>query len=166
MLDVFSAASWTPAYPARFFANWTTAVNTRSLSYCLLSDTVLSSNSKLNLALLFYENPTGKISALLQRGNSLENGATEWTDITSQGSRSLPDAFRNGPGPDNNNSKTLYESDTSATFGTPFTCQSVGAGDENGVELLFYSSNATNPFRGVVYEYGFSQGMRCAYSYP
>ena len=167
--DVFDAGIWTPA---RFFGNWTTAVNTRSLSFCLLNKTILSSNSTLNLALLFYENPTGKISALLQRENMPRQGATEWIDITSQGTKSLPDGFHIGPDLKYDRIPTLYETNTNATFSTLFTCTEIG--DENYVQLLFYSPNSTDPIKAVGYQSsssssddsGFAQGMYCAYLYP
>ena len=159
--------SWTPD---RFFGNWTTAVNTRSLSVCLLNETILSTNSALNLALLFYENPTGKISALLQRAK--RPGATEWIDITSQGSKSLPDAFHRGPNLNSGLDPTLYQTDSDVTYSTPFTCAEML--DGNPMELLFYSPNSTDPIRVVAYQSssspggdsGFMQGMYCAYSYP
>ena len=154
------------------FGNWSTAVNTRSLSFILLPRTEASNNPILNLGLLFYENPTGKLSALLQRDNSsgYASSSIEWIDITSQGSRSLPDAFRNDPSSDNNNSNTLYESDTNTTFSTPFTCT---ANFSNAaVQLLFYSPNATDPIGSIDYDsdrsgdYTFSKGMYYAYSNP
>ncbi len=102
-----------------------TAANTRSLSVALIGNGSLSTNTTTNSALLYYENPNGNISALLRRGDPLREDA-QWIDITSQGSESLPDEFRNTPSFNvptlytNGRSRTLYESDTDATFNTPF----------------------------------------------
>ena len=143
-------------------------MDTRSLSFVLLPRTGSGNTSTLDLALLLYENPAENVSALLQRGNDSENDPTlnEWVDITNQRSRSLPDAFHIAAGSDHFGSPTLYESDTSATFSTPFTCTTDL--DENFVRLLFYSSNATDPLTSIEYlpdpsgEHEFLRGMYCA----
>ena len=146
--EIFDRGIWTPD---RFFGNWSTAVDTRSLSFCLLNVTGTghSNNSTLNLALLLYENPTGNITALLQRFHTRYDD-TEWIDVTSQRSQLLQDAFRNGPGSDNNNSTTLYESDTDVTFSAPFTC--TPSNDGKLMELVFYTPNATNLLTNVIYK--------------
>ena len=76
--------------------NYSTAVGTRSLSVTTIN--VLSANSSATanttasgsdtksttVYLLFYENPTGEASALLQRVPSTDSPkATQWVDITS-----------------------------------------------------------------------------------
>ena len=71
---------------------------------------------------------------------------SEWIDITSQESKSLPMEFRNPPGPFYNTynnranatfSHTLYEANASATYGAPFTSGANVSGFP--VEALFYS---------------------------
>lgn len=103
------------------------------------------------------------ISALLQRDNRPQNGIIEWIDITSQGSKSLPDDFHIAPGLHHIDSPTLYESDTNVTFTTPFTCTTdLG---ENLVHLLFYSPNFTDSITCIEYlsnssgDSGFGRGM-------
>ena len=119
---------WTPD-PT--FGNGSTAVDTRSLSFCSLPGTGPTNNTYLNLGLLLYENPTGKVSALLQRVQKITDDpgpepAIEWIDITSLESTSLPDDLRSDPD-DNGATTTLYESGeeyTSSenhTFSAPFT---------------------------------------------
>ena len=134
-------------------------------------------NSTSNSALLYYENPTKKVSALLQRihtdvDQNYTNVQPQWVDITSQESQSLPAEFRNVPG--FRYSNTLYESDTNATLSSPFTCAAnfslatVGA--------LFYSPhNASLLDSGPVVESdyrigpsgpgNFSKGMHSRSSY-
>lgn len=126
------------------FGNYSTAVDTRSLSISLFPLANSSSlntfeNSTVNVALLYYENPNGKVSALLHRrlqtilakgpnaGLSLSD---QWIDITSQESKALPDEFRGAPGFNYNNtvqrrqtlndSRTLYEAEPFAVYSTPF----------------------------------------------
>ena len=113
-------------------------MDTRSLSITS-TGRVSDTGSPQNSALLYYENPTGKVSALLQHG-------WEWVDITSQQSKSLPDEFHNAPYAES--SKTLYESDDSnLTFRAPF---SSGANWlTSGIGALFYSpSNAPSASGG------------------
>ena len=146
-------------------------MDTRSLSFCSLNVTGPESNSTLDLALLFYENPNGSISALLQRDIGSVGGGSEWIDITSQGSISLPGAFRIAPGHDLDSvSPTLYESITNVSFNTPFTCTAeIG---RSTVNVLFYSSNNGNPLNGIYYEpqpseySGFMSRMCSAYPFP
>ena len=101
---------------------YSTAVETRSLSITPLGNGSSDTNSTTNLALLYYENPTGNASALLQR-ISPRSALTQWVDITSQESQLLPGEFRNtGPMTNMDLSHTLYESDNiNAIFSTPFT---------------------------------------------
>lgn len=124
----FVQGVWTPD-PT--FGNGSTAVDTRSLSFCSLPGTGPTNNTYLNLGLLLYENPTGKVSALLQRVQKPTDElgpepAIEWIDITSLESRSLPDDLRSDPD-DNGATTTLYESGVNYTpsedytFSAPFT---------------------------------------------
>ena len=120
-------------------------MDTRSLS---LSSVPSDANTTLiSQAILYYENPTGNVSALLQR--ITDNDPTEynvpswsqkWFDITSQKSESLPNEFRNIDEKNSSKSsysKTLYESNTNATYSTPFTSGANFAGWNVGA--LFYS---------------------------
>ena len=139
--------SWVPD---GYFGNYSTAVDTRSLSISLFPTANNSSNFNLdeasttNVALLFYENPNGKVSALLHRLMNIvwgpqggESWQDQWIDITSQESEALPNEFRNAPGFNYRNtlyqlspynttfsktafSKTLYEADPLAVYNTPF----------------------------------------------
>ena len=124
------------------------AEDTRSLSISLFSvtknssDSAIFGNSATNVALLYYENPNGKVSALLHRhleffaedpaaGSSSQE---QWIDITSQESKALANEFRNAPGFNYSNtlyktysdtnptvfSHTLYEAEPTAVYGTPF----------------------------------------------
>lgn len=135
--------------------NFSTAVNTRSLSVAQ-TESVLSNETSTgtDLALLYYENPTGKVSALSQETvvegvEGVEGGEsinTEWVDITSQESKSLPDRYRNTPGSTAEDySKTLDESLDSNVFtlSAPFTCE---GNSFNGpvVKAIFYSTGALN----------------------
>ena len=100
-------------------STYKTAVNTRSLSITSIGNGSSSTNFTTDSALLYYENPDGNMSALLQRGDPLYQA--QWINITSQGSESLPDEFRNNQSSTVYlTSATLYESDTNATFNTPF----------------------------------------------
>ncbi|KAL9071738.1 MAG: hypothetical protein Q9161_004002 [Pseudevernia consocians] len=164
------------------FGNYSTAVDTRSLSISLFpmansssSLNILGENSTANIALLFYETPNGKVSALLHRlilkivdensqagSFSPESPQDQWINITSQESKALPNEFRNAPGFNYSNtlykvsgynttfSQTLYEADPIAVYSTPFFSApnlfgSVGA--------VFYSPfnlplNAISPLAG------------------
>lgn len=129
------------------FGNWSTAEDMRSLSFKSFNETL--TNSTINSALLYYENPTGNVSALLQRTNA--QGQITWVDITSQESKSLPDNFRNAPEPydsynDYNISFTLYELDNNATFSIPFTSAPNFAG--NTMTALFYSPKVSTENSG------------------
>ena len=146
------------------FGNWSTAVDTRSLSFCGLPEIGTTNNATRNLALLFYENSTKHVSALLQRVQK-NSSLIQWVDITSQESRSLPDEFRNVP---DHASTTLYESDTQSTFNAPFVSAAKFFG--GAATALFYSPRAGVAGLGVEaidYDTGtsgpgtFSSGMIC-----
>ncbi|KAM0800348.1 hypothetical protein BDR22DRAFT_972912 [Usnea florida] len=166
--------SW---YPDGQFGNFSTAVDTRSLSISSLetvnnsSEFNLVENSTTNLALLFYENPNGKVSALLHRLLNtvnmkfrMENAPRDqWIDITSQDSKALPNEFRNAPGFNYSNSlpnssefittfsKTLYDADPNAVYSTPFLgAPDYTTGSDVSVSAIFCSPlnlplNATSP---------------------
>ncbi|CAD6587164.1 MAG: hypothetical protein ASARMPREDX12_002766 [Alectoria sarmentosa] len=140
--------------------NFSTEVNTRSLSVAQTGFVPANETSTgKNLALLYYENPTGKVSALsqeivlravtgLEAGESVdgESVSSQWVDITSQESRSLPGYYRNTPGSTAGGySKTLDESLDSNIFtlSTPFTC-GVNSSNDFAVDAIFYSTNASN----------------------
>lgn len=117
--------------------NYSTAVDTRSLSVATVStfDQLIDTNSTTtNLVILYYENPTGKVSALIQRFSPNDSVNTvKWIDVTSQNSQSLPSDLRKDPDPSLSN--TLYESLFNDTFSPPFTTR-------NGTDIsqaLFYS---------------------------
>lgn len=136
---------------------FSTAVTTRSLS---IVETGISIPDAVDLesldgSLLYYEDPTGRISVLSQQAVGNEKNRTfeksptaEWFDLTSQKSKSLPDIFRNTPA--SIASKTLYESlGTNTTLRAPFTCGAnwtVVDEDTISVGALFYSPqpNASN----------------------
>ena len=94
-------------------------MDTRSLSVALLATGNQSIDTKSvdTLAILYYENSTGQVSALLQRFTL--DGTPTWIDITSQSSQSLPGDLRKDPDP--NLSNTLYESAPNDKFSPPFT---------------------------------------------
>lgn len=166
--------SWVPY---ELDGNYSAAVDTRSLSMSLFptantsSNFDLGKNSTTNVALLFYENPNGKVSALLYRLMNIvdENpqaGGSEqdqWIDITSQESKALPNEFRNAPGFNYSNtlykdsgynttfSRTLYEADPIAVYSTPFF--SAPNFFSGSVGAMFYSPfnlplNAISPLAG------------------
>lgn len=129
-------------------ADYSTAVNTRSLVITTLSEPFDPNSSYINQAILYYENPNGNISALLQRGVSARTEAEyQWVDITNQESQSLPHDCRNGP--NSRSSHTLYESE-GAAVSTPFTTSWLGtnpSADKIGLSTraTFYTSaNATS----------------------
>ena len=138
--SIYDSGSWFPGTLSK--GNFSTAVNTRSLSVAQLG--IVSPNEHSTAALLYYENPTGKVSVL--SAISAPNGTSEdgWVDITSQESKSLPESFRNTPGSTaGGSSKTLDESLDSSVFtlSAPFTCASNGS----TIKAIFYSKNATDP---------------------
>lgn len=155
-------------------------MDTRSLSIALLprandSSNLNNENSTTNTALLYYENPNGKVSALLYRLPTVltetpDGGRyplDQWIDITSQESKALPNEFRNAPGFNYSNSfdalsgfenvtfsHTLYEADPIAVYSTPFCSTPNYAGVYVGYEeAWFYSPfylplNAITPLAG------------------
>ena len=116
--------------------NISTAVNTRSLSVNSISSFL--SNTTTNLALLYYENPNGKVSALLKRSKYYLQ-AIQWIDITSQASES--------------------ESEANITFSTPFT-SGTNFSESPGIGALFYTPDTQllNGGRGSVVQTSFSIG--------
>ena len=113
--------------------NYSTAVDTRSLSVASVSTANQSTdtNSTITYAILYYENPTGQVSALIQRFSPAYG--VKWIDVTSQNSQSLPSDLRKYHNPPYSN--TLYESVFNDTFSPPFTTR-------NGISIkqaLFYS---------------------------
>ena len=114
-----------------------------SLSITSIEGVLPSTNTTINSALLYYENPTGNVSALLQRTSI--TFADECVDITSQASESLPNEFRNSAGQTSN---TLYESDTNATYSTPFTSGANFTGWDIGA--LFYSPSTLDDGTPIV----------------
>ena len=135
-------------------------MTTRSLSIVETGISPPSNWNQLDLdsldrSLLYYEDPTGRILVLShqavgnEKNRTLEKGpTTEWVNLTSQESKSLPDEFRNTPA--SIASKTLYESlGTKTTLRAPFTCGlnwTVVDEDTLSVGALFYSPqpNASN----------------------
>ena len=117
--------------------NRSTASDTRSLSVTSLSGASLDiskRNGTTNLALLYFEDATGNVSALLQHviNNYTRWEFIEWVDITSQNEHHgiWPDApradeFRNSPNFDTivEYSHTLYESIANTKLSAPFTCE-------------------------------------------
>ena len=160
-------------------------MDTRSLSITPIGNGSSDTNLTTNSALLFYENPTGNVPALLQRISPNSNQAelssqpqqVQWVDITSQKSQGLPDEFWND-GLNLFDSRTLYESDMNATFSTPFTViandstLTVGNQNEVGAELgaLFYSPPDAS-LASISYVFNssapgdFIGGTHCKFSY-
>ena len=96
-------------------------------------------SSPKNLAILYYENPAGNVSALLQRlvwinSSSGPSAEYQWHDITSQSSKSLPSDFLN-VNPEI--SHTLWEATelfgSHTRLSTPFTSRA------NFSDTLFYA---------------------------
>ena len=120
-------------------------MNTRSLS---VTTSITNGSDSNSTSLLYYENPTGKVSALLQHisppgPDPAMSSISSWVDITSQAVRSLPDEFRKAPSSDiaaPSNSNTLYESQPNATFSPPFTSYPLSmSGSQLQCIALFYS---------------------------
>ena len=116
-------------------------------------DTV-ARNLTTNLALLYFEDDTGNVSALLQHVNYTDTqwGSVQWFDITSQTEHHgiFPDSprvdeFSNGPDFDSPDefSHTLYESVANTTFSAPFTCKAnflnISKGGLTSMGALFYA---------------------------
>ena len=123
-------------------------MTTRSLSVAQTGIPLNFSMDITDLALLYYENPTGKVTALCQESGLGYSGIIqEWIDITSQESQSLPDIFRNNStSAADGNSKTLDESFTSKnyTLSAPFTCQTRNLTQQSTIEAYFNSPSASN----------------------
>ena len=134
--------------------NYSTAPNTRSLSVAALgitppltvlnlttvnSTTVNSTTvNSTNLALLYYENPGGNVSALLQQRD-------RWVDITSQDSKSLPQEFRNTPASlQTSDGYTLDDSAYDGTLSTPFAC-GANWSFPGAIGAIFYTPNLSFP---------------------
>ena len=125
-----------------------TAVDTRSLA---IVRTVVEIPERGNFAqeersLLYYEDPSGKVSALSQQnGGAGDNQTSRWVNVTSQASESLPDDFRNTTASTAQGySKTLYESlGTDTTLKAPFTCGANWTGYFVGA--IFYSPQLSSP---------------------
>ena len=167
MSSILVEDSWAPDSS---FGNYSTTVDTRSLSISLLpglnaSFTLSLTNLTANVALLYYENPNGNVSALLYRVSEIPVSKSgldlrdRWVDITSQESKALPPEFRNAPGFNYSNilgengtfSHTLYEADPNAVHSTPFSSAPHFVGTSAGA--LFYSPNnsslnAVSPLAG------------------
>lgn len=143
--------------------NHSTAVDTRSLSITLIGNGSFETNPITNSALLLYENPSGNVSALLQR---ISRQSTQWLDITNQESQSLPDEFRNLPSA-LYWSRTLYESNSNVTYGTPFACFTTSVSKNTSMEAVFYSPSSAS-LEPTLYDINlsgpgnFSSGMHCA----
>ena len=108
-------------------------MNTRSLSIASIGTI---GGNRTNSALLYYENSSGNVSALLRRvpvsPSDDQDTDFQYVDVTHQ-STALPDDFHNvGP---SDTSYTLYESDTSVTFIAPFASQTNWSAN---VGALFY----------------------------
>ena len=164
---------------AASLSNYTTAKDTRSLSIGSFPVDDLSGTDNItrNAALLLYENGSGNVSALLRRISLTAPPSTQvhWIDVTSQGTRSLPDEFRNTRATPNKTlyeigrpSKTLYEFDTRITFSTPFTSYTVNS----TLHVEFYSPSGSQfanggCILGFTYETGesgpgiFGPGLCC-----
>ena len=154
--------------------NYSAAVNTRSLSIASIG---VAGGNRTNSALLYYENPTGNISALLRRlpvsPGTLQYTDFEYVDITHQ-SKTLPDEFRNNGTLDSHESRTLYELDV--PFSTPFASQTNWSAN---IGALFYSPSGSSANNGSLFFFQpvdyvpnssgpgtFSVGMYCAFSHP
>ena len=145
--------------------NHSTAVGTRTLSITSVpgsTDTTLDTENQ-NLAILYYENPAGNVSALLQRlvwinsskgGQEGSQAEYQWHDITSQSSKSLPSDFLNvNP----KISHTLWEATEllggHIRLSTPFTSMANFSGGDMGA--LFYA-----PDNGSIVSEGYSIGLQ------
>ena len=138
--SVYYSGSWTSGPLSG--GNFSTAVNTRSLS--VAQTAIVSSDEFSTRTLLYYENPTGKVSALYANPVYNATNGDAWIDITSQESKSLPESYRNTPDSTaGGGSRTLDESLDSvvSTLSAPFTCGAINS----ALEAVFYSNNATDP---------------------
>lgn len=135
----YTGGSWSPSFNSSL-GNYSTALYTRSLSVAP-TDILLPLNSadSTNATLLYYENPSGNVSALLQQGK-------QWVDITSQDSKSLPHEFRNTN--TTSESHTLYESANVGMPRIPFACGANWSTDQ-AIGAIFYSPNASEFLEGL-----------------
>ncbi|KAM0796491.1 hypothetical protein BDR22DRAFT_976090 [Usnea florida] len=138
--STYTAGYWKPdIQPGDLSSgNFSTAVNTRSLSVANTGSFFNSSLEDLaDLALLYYENPTGNVSALCQVSYDVNKGSR----------KSLPDVFRNAP---SSESKTLDESLilNNSTLSAPFTSQVV---DSQQLSALFYFHDLLFGFQSDYY---------------
>ena len=121
-------------------------MTTRSLCVAKIGTSSDSSLGTADLALLYYENTTGKVPALWQESYDLLNYSQEWIDITSQESRSLLDEFHNAPGSvaeDNSEALTELLAPNVSTLSAPFACRVANYTQNLGIEAVFYSPNAS-----------------------
>ena len=164
--------------------NRSTAIGTRSLSVTSVSGSsvdTLARNSTTNSALLYFEDETGNVSALLQHVNETD---TQWFDITSQNEHHgiFPDSprvddFSKAPNfdPLNDFSHTLYESIANTTFSVPFTCKAnflrLSKGGSTSMRALFYAPGNASLVADF-FDVGpsgpgnYSGCMHSAFSYP
>ena len=152
---VYDQGSWypDPSLGIPTSVNYSTAKDTRSLSISSLENGSFTEASSANesfhgkhptvdLALLYYEDPTGTISALPQQWNLSE---FHWADVTSQKVDSLPNESLNVA----NlvcQSSVLYECNTVGTLTTPFTSAANYSGASVGA--LFLSPSNTSQVAG------------------
>ena len=145
----YNQGSWDPDPALTGFSSaiYSTAKDTRSLSMSSLANgSSDDGDSTVDLALLYYENPTGTVSALLQQWNSPD---LYWTDITGQRNDSSPnDGSCNG--------STLYACNTIGTFSTPFT--SAANYTEASVGALFFLPSNTSGSGGTIVNSSYSIG--------
>ena len=144
--STYAEGAWTPdtAPGDLSWGNFSTAVTTRSLSI------FRNSTYRLPLTLVYYEDPKERISVLSQQPSRFADDAdSEWVDMTSQESKSLPDDFRNNPASvAEGYSKTLYESlRTNTTLRAPFTCGETWSSSVGTflVGAIFYSPQLSSP---------------------
>ena len=87
-----SGENWTSLDSGQYLGDYSTAVGTRSISVTLIPGGMslwLSANEtnlNVNFALLYYENPNGNVSILLNCANHNRKGPdlSFWLDVTSQ----------------------------------------------------------------------------------
>lgn len=124
----------------------------------------------LNLALLYYENPSGNMSVLLQRKTSMRPGWHPWFNITSQKSQSLPADFRNSPD-ESDYGHTIYEADANTIYSAPFTSRINFTREDSAITALSYAPRnasvvAWSYLIGPSQNGNISGGMHWVSSYP
>ena len=170
----FYSGFWSPdtSLGSLSLGNFSTAVNTRSLSAANIGNATMTERS-----LLLYEDSNGIVSALCLVFDEVPgNDFDAWVDITSQESKSLLDIFHNTPAlTAEGYSKTLSESlgTNSSTLSAPFTCQGTNRSQQSDIEAIFYSPNALNfGFQSSSYSTGpsssgnFSRSIHFVFSHP